>query len=298
MINLDNIYAPIQEIEAVSGVSLFIKREDLNHHEIMGNKLRKLKYNLIRAKELNFSSLLSFGGAYSNHILALSAAGRIYGFKTIGIIRGEELKNKELNFVLSQAKQNGMEFYFVSREEYKRKNEAEFIEKLRNKFENSYIVPEGGSNDLAIKGAAEIVFDIDEHYDVIACACGTGGTVAGIIKGIYERDLFDAKIIGFPVLKGGEFIVDEIKRFLPKEVYSKVNWEINSNYHFGGYGKTKPELIEFIRRFKNKNNINLDYIYTGKMMYGIYDLVKSNKLGKAKKILVIHTGGTQTAIVK
>ncbi len=297
MINLDNIYAPIQKIETINGANLFIKREDLNHQEIMGNKLRKLKYNLIKAKELNFSSLLSFGGAYSNHILALSAAGRIYGFKTIGVIRGEELRNKAFNFVLSKAKQNGMEFYFISREEYKRKNEAEFIKNLQSKFGDFYMVPEGGSNDLAIKGASEIIFDIDEHYDIIACACGTGGTVAGIIKGIYERNLFNTKIIGFPVLKGGEFIINEIKGFLEKEIYSKVNWEINSNYHFGGYGKTKPELIEFIKKFKNQNNINLDYIYTGKMMYGIYDLVKSDKLDKAKKILTIHTGGTQTALV-
>ena len=295
----DNIHAPIQKIKIHGASQTFIKREDLNHPDIMGNKLRKLKYNIIKAQELKSDSLLSFGGAYSNHILALSAAGKLFNIKTIGVIRGEELKNKELNPILKKAKDNGMSFHFVSREEYKNKMDNDFINRLYNDFGNFYLIPEGGSNDLAIRGAEEIIDDIKhDEFNIITCACGTGGTIAGIIKGLYKHKMFNVKVIGFPALKGGKFIEDEIRKFLAEEIYSKINWEINCGYHFGGYGKTKAELIDFIKEFKNLNNIDLDYIYTGKMMYGVFDLIKNNKLNKDDKILTIHTGGRQTALVK
>lgn len=294
----DNINTEITNIGGLKNISLSIKREDLNHPEIMGNKLRKLKYNIIKAQDINAPALLSFGGAFSNHILAFSVAGRIFNIPTIGIIRGEELANKNLNPILEQAQNNGMKLHFVTREEYKNKNTPQFLEDLKIKLGNIYIVPEGGSNDLAIKGAAEIIDDLKESYDYIALACGTGGTMAGIIKGLHDTGMKNTKVIGFPALKNGEFIADEIRSFLPEKIYSKIDWQINTGYHFGGYAKTKPELIEFIRTFKTDHKIDLDFIYTGKMMYGIFDLIKNNYFKQNTKILTIHTGGTQTALVK
>jgi 1-aminocyclopropane-1-carboxylate deaminase/D-cysteine desulfhydrase-like pyridoxal-dependent ACC family enzyme len=298
----NHINAPIQllidEFTGQYGVSLSIKREDLNHAEIMGNKLRKLKYNLLEAERLNSPALLSFGGAFSNHILALSAAGKIFNIPTIGIIRGEELMNTSLNPVLEQARSNGMKLHFISRECYKRKAQTGFIDALHGQFGEFVMIPEGGSNELGVKGAAEITDDIRSEYDVIACACGTGGTLAGIIKGVYENGLAAGQVIGFPILKGGEYIHDEIKKFLPQEIYNNVNWDINTDFHFGGYAKTTMALIEFIQWFKDMHKIDLDYIYTGKMMYGVYSLIQSGYFGAQSKVLAIHTGGTQTASIR
>ncbi len=277
------------------GINVAIKREDLNHSELIGNKLRKLKYNLIEAQHQHASALLSFGGAYSNHILALSAAGRIFSMPTIGVIRGDELHDAPLNPVLQQAKSNGMDLHFVSRETYKRKTQADYLISLHEQFGKFYMIPEGGSNQLGIKGAAEIVDDIDSEYDVIASACGTGGTLAGIIKGVHESDFLSSMVIGFSVLKGGEFLHGDIQQMIPKEISHQANWHINTDYHFGGYAKTRPPLLAFIQWFKQVHQIELDTIYTGKMVYAIYDLIKSGYFKKGSRLLLIHTGGTQTA---
>ena len=265
-------------------ISLTIKREDLNHPFISGNKLRKLKYNLLQAKAEKKTTLLTFGGAFSNHIAAVAYAGKEQGFKTIGIIRGDELFDKiEENPTLKFAQENGMEFEFVSREDYRNKSEISFIEKLKEKFGDFYLVPEGGTNELAIKGCEEILTTEDSVFNYVCCAVGTGGTISGLINSAS----LNQKILGFPALKG-DFLNDEIRIFAKKN-----NWELISDYHFGGYGKINLELIEFINAFFEENKVPLDPIYTGKMVFGVIDLIRKDYFPAHSKILLIHTGGLQ-----
>ncbi|MDW8852934.1 pyridoxal-phosphate dependent enzyme [Flavobacterium sp. MMLR14_040] len=265
-------------------ISLTIKREDLNHPFISGNKLRKLKYNLLQAKAENKTTLLTFGGAFSNHIAAVAYAGKEQGFKTIGVIRGDELLDKiEENPTLKFAQENGMKFEFVSREDYRNKSEISFIEKLKEKFGDFYLVPEGGTNELAVKGCEEILTAEDAAFNYVCCAVGTGGTISGLINSALPNQ----KILGFPALKG-DFLIDEIRIFAKKD-----NWELISDYHFGGYGKINLELIEFINAFFDENKVPLDPIYTGKMFFGVIDLISKKYFPPHSKILLIHTGGLQ-----
>lgn len=267
-----------------NAVSLTIKREDLIHPFVSGNKFRKLKYNLLEANAQNQKTLLTFGGAFSNHIAAVAYAGKEQGFKTIGIIRGDELEGKiEENPTLKFAQENGMQFEFVSREEYRLKSDASFIEKLKTKFGDFYLVPEGGTNELAVKGCEEILTADDAVFNYVCCAVGTGGTICGLINSAAENQ----KILGFPALKG-DFLQDEIRIFAKKD-----NWNLISDYHFGGYGKINLELIEFINAFFDKNKVPLDPIYTGKMVFGVIDLIHKNYFPANSKILLIHTGGLQ-----
>lgn len=263
---------------------LSIKREDLLHPYISGNKFRKLKYNIEEVKRLNKNTLLTFGGAYSNHILAVAAVGKEYGFKTIGIIRGEELVNNiENNPTLSKAKEFGMEFDFISRDNYRNKNDENFIATLKLKFGDFYLLPEGGTNLLAIKGCEEIVTSEDDAFDYICCAVGTGGTISGVINCSKHCQ----KVLGFPALKG-DFLQEDIRKFANKE-----NWELINDYHFGGYAKTTNELIDFMNEFYTQYQIPLDPIYTGKMVFGVFDLIKKNYFPENVKILILHTGGLQ-----
>jgi 1-aminocyclopropane-1-carboxylate deaminase len=267
-----------------SNISLTIKREDLIHPFVSGNKFRKLKYNLIQAKAENKETLLTFGGAFSNHIAAVAYAGKEEGFKTIGIIRGDELLDKiEENPTLKFAQENGMELEFVSRENYRLKNETSYIENLKQKFGDFYLVPEGGTNELAVKGCEEILTAEDGVFDHVCCAVGTGGTISGLINSALPHQ----KILGFPALKG-DFLTDEIRIFAKKD-----NWNLISDYHFGGYGKINLELIEFINAFLEDNKVPLDPIYTGKMVFGVIDLIGKNYFPAHSKILLIHTGGLQ-----
>ena len=254
------------------------------HPIVSGNKLRKLKYNLLQAKSENQKTLLTFGGAYSNHIPAVAFAGKEQGFKTIGIIRGDELRDKiQDNPTLKFAQECGMQFEFVTRDEYRHKTEAYFLENLKQKFGNFYLVPEGGTNELAVKGCEEILTNEDTEFDFICCSIGTGGTISGLINSILPHQ----KVLGFPALKG-DFLQNEIRNFARNE-----NWELITDYHFGGYGKVKPELIAFINQFYNENRIPLDPIYTGKMVFGVIDLIQNNYFPENSKILIIHTGGIQ-----
>lgn len=272
------------DIQFPNDISLTIKREDLIHPFVSGNKFRKLKYNLLQAKAENKETLLTFGGAFSNHIAAVAYAGKEQGFKTIGIIRGDELLNKiEENPTLKFAQQNGMEFEFVSREEYRLKSETSYVEHLKQKFGDFYLVPEGGTNELAVKGCEEILTNEDATFDYICSAVGTGGTISGLINSALPHQ----KILGFPALKG-DFLNDEIRIFAKKD-----NWNLISDYHFGGYGRINLELIEFINAFFEENEVPLDPIYTGKMVFGVIDLIHKNYFPADSKILLIHTGGLQ-----
>ena len=264
--------------------TLYIKRDDLLHPHVSGNKFRKLRYNLKKAKEENYSTLLTFGGAFSNHILAVAAAGKEHGFKTIGIIRGEELKDKIAeNPTLKKAKDLGMVFEFVDREIFREKSSPKFIQQLVEKFEDFYLIPEGGTNELAVKGCEEILSTTDEKFDYICCAVGTGGTISGLINCSKNSQ----QVLGFPALKG-DFLREDICKFV-----SKSNWDLITDYHFGGYAKVSEELILFINDFYQKYKVPLDPIYTGKMLFGVMDLINKNYFPENSKILVIHTGGLQ-----
>jgi len=268
------------------GVQLFIKREDLIHPIISGNKWRKLKYNLREASRLRQSKLLTFGGAYSNHIAAVAGAGKKFSFMTIGIIRGEE--HLPLNPTLSFANHCGMRLVYLDRAAYRQKNDPEFIKKLESIYGPFYLIPEGGTNELAIQGCEEIINDIQQPFDVISCPVGTGGTITGLISGLKGAK----RVLGFSALKG-DFLKNEVKNLLNNFRKPYTNWSINSDYHFGGYAKTKPALIDFILNFEKKHSVPLEPIYTGKMLYGIMDLVKNDKFDRGIKILAIHTGGLQ-----
>ena len=267
-----------------ASIRLFIRREDLIHPFVSGNKFRKLEYNLLEAKNQKKTTLLTFGGAFSNHIAATAFAGMQNGFKTIGIIRGDELAAKiNENPTLKFAQENGMVFEFVSRETYRLKESDDFIENLKNKYGDFYVIPEGGTNDLAVKGCEEILKEEDSFFDYICSSIGTGGTISGIINSALPHQ----KVLGFPSLKG-DFLQKDIRKFADKE-----NWTLISDYHFGGYGKVSIELIEFINSFYQENDIPLDPIYTGKMVFGVIDLIHQGYFPENSKILMIHTGGLQ-----
>jgi len=272
-------------------VNLFIKREDLVDAELGGNKWRKLKYNLEAAVAQQHDTLLTFGGAYSNHIYATAAAGKRLGFRSIGIIRGEA--HEPLNPTLEFARNCGMQLEYIDRASYRQKAQAEFIASLEKKFGRFYLVPEGGSNTLALKGCMEITQEINkessEQFDFICSACGTGATLAGIISGLLPSQ----KALGFAVLKGGDFLVNDIKNFLEQVGTVSTQWSINADYHFGGYAKTTEELWGFIEQFKQNFDILLDGVYTGKMFYGLFDLIKKGYFPKGSRIVAIHTGGLQ-----
>lgn len=266
------------------GITLEIKREDLLHPFVSGNKFRKLKYNVLQAKAENQSVLLTFGGAFSNHIAAVAYAGKEQGFETIGVIRGDELRNKiSENPTLSFAQECGMRFEFVTREAYRHKTETAFIEQLQVKFGSFYLVPEGGTNDLAVKGCEEILTEFDAHFDFVCSAVGTGGTISGLINSALPHQ----KVLGFPALKG-DFLQNEIHKFV-----NNKNWELITDYHFGGYGKVTTEFIEWMNWFYAQTGIPLDPIYTGKMVFGVMDLIQRNYFPPKSKILMIHTGGLQ-----
>ncbi len=282
------IFHPILD---AAGVTLWMKREDQLDAEVSGNKFRKLKYNLLAAKKQGYTTLLTFGGAYSNHIAATAAAGRRMGFQTIGVIRGEELgkdtaqtckDNATLGFAASQ----GMQFKFVSRAAYRNKMDAEYRSALQSEFGNFYLIPEGGSNSLAVQGCQEILVDQDKEFDIIACAVGTGGTIAGLI----ESSNSTQTVLGFSALKG-DFLRKEIQHYTHKD-----NWELIQDYHFGGYGKVDDTLVSFINTFTKEQQIQLDPIYTGKMIFGLFDRIQYGAFSKNTRILAIHTGGLQGII--
>jgi len=269
-------------------VEVYLKREDLLHKTISGNKWRKLKYNLVQAQKDDQSTLLTFGGAYSNHIHATSGAGKVFGFKTIGVIRGEE--HLPLNITLNEAISNGMELHYVDRTSYREKREQYFINKLHEKFGDFYHVPEGGTNKLAVKGCTEIIDDIKIDFDYIFSGCGTGGTFSGLVCGLDGKK----KAVGVSALKGADFlnqkITEYIKNFSGND-YS--NWELKLDYHFGGFAKVKKDQIKYMRAFEKENKILLEYIYTSKMIFAIYDMIKNGELKKGSRVIALHTGGLQ-----
>jgi 1-aminocyclopropane-1-carboxylate deaminase/D-cysteine desulfhydrase-like pyridoxal-dependent ACC family enzyme len=283
--------SPLQALPETHGIRLLVKRDDLLHPHISGNKWRKLKYNLLEAKRLGRKKLLTFGGAYSNHLAAVAAAGQEFGFSTLGIVRGE--RALPLNPTLSFVEKCGMELVYMSRANFSNKSHISFLEHLKIKAEDYYILPEGGSNCLALQGAAELVGEIENQLsfvpNYICTACGTGATLAGIVSGLRGR----GAALGISVLKG-DFLKNEVSNFLQSCGETPCgNWQISTDYHFGGYAKFTPELVGFINDFKQETGIPLDPIYTGKLFYAVFDLMKKGFFEKGATVVLVHTGGLQ-----
>ncbi len=268
-----------------AGLQLWLKRDDLIHPELPGNKWRKLKYNLQAAAEQGHGDLLTFGGAYSNHIRAIAAAGHYFGLSTIGVIRGEP--HDPLNWSLRYAASHGMRLRYLDRETYRQKTSAHVIGDLRRELGRFYLLPEGGSNELAVRGCAELPAEIGPDFDVICCPCGTGGTLAGIAAGLRPG----RQAIGFPVLKGGELLAGEVSRLQTSAAGSvSGNWRLECGFHFGGYARTTPELTEFIGTFEKRHGLLLDWVYVAKMMFGIFAMARRREFAPGTRIVAVITG--------
>lgn len=261
-------------------IRLALKRDDLLHPQVSGNKWRKLKYNLLAAREQGLSTLLTFGGAYSNHLYATAAAGQVFGFKTIGIVRGDELARKPLNATLTFCQSCGMHLHFVSRADYQRKDNPEYLAELGQQVGPCYILPEGGTNNLAVQGTAEIMPELVTQLgfppDYVCCPVGTGGTVAGLAQSAPA----ETNVLGFVVLNA-------------PDLAPVSGWTALTDYHFGGYAKTTSELLNFIRSFERKTSVLLEQVYTGKMLYGLYDLARNGYFPDGATVVAVHTGGLQ-----
>ena len=287
--------SPIQQIVHPDiteyGVELWMKRDDLIHPEVSGNKWRKLKHYVEKAKGRD--GIVTFGGAYSNHIAATAAVGKLLGIETIGIIRGDELEPSS-NPTLSKAHADGMKLLFVTREEYGFRDQLAYHKQIKQEYGNVVVMPEGGAGYEGIVGATEIMKEQDD-FDLVAVSCGTGTTLTGILISLGTHQ----HVMGFSALKGVR-IEEEVRRmigdyFLDKSIEDDYQdgYSIFDEYHFGGYAKVDAELIDFMRSFYKHTNIKLDPVYTGKMMFGLIDQIKKNKELRGKKILAIHTGGIQ-----
>lgn len=266
-------------------VRLLVKRLDKVHPAVAGNKFWKLKYNLLQARNEGHHTLLTFGGAFSNHIYATAAAARAAGFGSVGIIRGEA--HLPLNSTLQFARDNGMRLHYMDRTTYRHKHTSEVLEQLATQFGKFYLIPEGGSNALAVKGCREMALALPPA-DFVCTACGTGGTMAGLVAANLQ-----AEIAGFPVLKGGGFLQQEVENLLLEAgfAHGTGKWHLQTGYHFGGYARQKPALTHFIEQFEVATHIPLEFVYTGKMLFGVIDLVKQGFFPAGSTVLALHTGG-------
>ncbi|GGN02089.1 1-aminocyclopropane-1-carboxylate deaminase [Dyadobacter beijingensis] len=271
-----------------AGIQLHIKRDDLIHPTVSGNKWRKLKYSLRDALEQGATTILTFGGAYSNHLYATAAAGNALGLKTIGIVRGLELEGQE-NSTLHFCRTNGMMLHYVSREEYRQRHSETYLEQIAAQFGHPYMIPEGGSTELALKGVAEMAAEVTGQLgyrpDYFATAAGTGGTAAGILSA-------GAAVLAFSALKGGDFLREDIAALL-HENNGPGNLTLFTDYHFGGYAKWNDELLTFMQDFRAEFDIPLEQVYTAKMFYGLLDLIKKGYFQPGASIVAVHTGGLQ-----
>lgn len=291
---------PIDTLNQSQGVSIAVKRDDLNHETIQGNKLRKLKYNLKFALENNYRTIATFGGAWSNHIVATAKAANLCDLQSIGFIRGDELEKPEAKWseTLKASAGYGMQLIFLSRQEYRLKQSSKMVASFINNHNSSiYMIPEGGSNDLALIGVAQIIGELAQQIDEpshIVAACGTGGTLAGLIDGVVKQE-WNTKIIGIPVLKGAAYLNDEVKKL--SKHHNQANWKLYCDYHAGGYAKINQKTLQFAKEFTLENKINLDKIYNAKSFYATFDLIDKGKIPMGSSVVILHTGGLQGGII-
>ncbi|GAB3636790.1 pyridoxal-phosphate dependent enzyme [Hymenobacter arcticus] len=276
-----------------AGVRLLLWRDDLRYPDLPGNKARKLKYNLLQARNEGHAHLLTFGGAYSNHLAAVATAGRLYGFATTGLVRGEA--HEPLNPTLARCRADGMALHYLDRTTYRRRAEPAFLADVQQQFDPAYLIPEGGTNILALKGVAELIAELRQHtdFDAVAVAAGTGGTLAGLVLGLAEEK-YPARALGVVALKGGDFLRTEVDALtLAATGQPLLNYELHTGYHFGGYAKLPPELRAFIRQFEVDYGVLLDPIYTGKLLFGVLDLIEKGHFAAGSTVVAVHTGGLQ-----
>ncbi|CAM3892862.1 MULTISPECIES: 1-aminocyclopropane-1-carboxylate deaminase/D-cysteine desulfhydrase [Pseudoalteromonas] len=266
-------------------ISLSVKRDDQLHPLISGNKWRKLKYNLMAMQAQGKTELVTFGGAFSNHIHACAAAGKHFNIKTHGIIRGPELdwQNPTLQF----AKQCGMQLHPVTRLEYRERQNPDYFAQLQARFPNAYILPEGGTNKAALQGCSELAKSLPQA-DFVICPTGSGGTLAGLTEGCDNS----TQILGVAVLKQAEYLINEIKSLSPIAAQQQ-NWQLLTQFHDGGYGKFSSELWQFCLMMQSQHQLPLEPIYSGKMMYALWQLIEQDYFPEGSRIIAIHTGGLQ-----
>ncbi|WP_248851866.1 1-aminocyclopropane-1-carboxylate deaminase/D-cysteine desulfhydrase [Thiomicrospira microaerophila] len=271
-------------------VELWVKRDELNHPLIQGNKWHKLKLNLAAAQQQGFKQLLTFGGAYSNHIAAVAAAAQAYAFTSLGFIRGEELAShyQAWSATLKTAAKRGMQFEFVDRATYRLRQDLAWLASLAERFPEAYILPEGGSNALAIEGFESVIAELKTQVDFthLLCAVGTGGTLAGLAR--YAKP--DQKVWGIASLKNAEYLIPQITNWVGKD---QDNWRLLTDFNGGGYGKTNNEIQQFARDFEKRFDLKLDPIYTAKLVYGFHQLLISGAFEPGSRIVIYHSGGLQ-----
>jgi len=274
------INSPLQQLRFPEIENLWVKRDDLIDPYISGNKWRKLKYTLEKAARIEKLHLVTFGGAYSNHLLATAAAAARAGLRATAFVRGEPVNNE----MLLLCRLYGMKLIFTTREEYK--NKPALFKEFFHDDPSAYFIDEGGASPEAVKGCAEIIEELPADIDHLFCAAGTGTTAAGLLRGIKKRNL-KTQLHVVPVLKGGDFIANQIYNYTS----DVEQLHLHTEYHFGGYAKTNTELLQFMARFIAREGILIDPVYTSKMFYAIFDLSKNNYFGKGEKIVALHTGG-------
>ncbi len=279
-----NLPSPVQEVHnphyLEKGVRVFVKRDDLIHPLISGNKWRKLKFILSKAQREAKNHLVTFGGAYSNHLLACAAAANYNGLPCTGIVRGEDVKNE----ILYKCTALGMKLIFVDRESYRYKHRI--FEDLFGKDDQAYFIDEGGASEQAVEGCEEIVNELVSTFDHILCAAGTGSTAAGILAAIKKQKL-STRLQVIPVLKDGDFLKQAIEKYTAPD----ASFELHQNYHFGGYAKYNDQLLDFIIDYYKQHHILLDQVYTAKLVFGLDDLIRSDFFKPGEQLLWIHTGG-------
>lgn len=291
---ITSLLQPLAEPTAVArGVRLLLWRDDLAHPDLPGNKARKLKHNLAAARRQGHRTLLTFGGAYSNHIAAVAAAGRLFNFQTVGLIRGDvPAPGTALNPTLARATADGMALHYLDRATYRRRAEPEFLAEVLAEYGPAYVLPEGGTNALALPGCAELAAEIREQvaFDTLAVAVGTGGTLAGLLTGLAGAE----QAVGVAALRNGGFLraeVDALTRAAIGQVHA--NYSVHTNYHFGGYAKYSAPLLDFIAQFRQRHGVLLDPIYTSKLLFGVLDLIAQGYFAPGSTVVAIHTGGQQ-----
>lgn len=278
--------SPLLELvdDRLGAVRVLLKRDDLIGPDLSGNKWRKLKYQLVDARNRGAETLLTFGGAYSNHIRAVAAAGRHFGFATVGVIRGEE---RPFNEQLAAAVRDGMTLHYLDRATYRRKTDPDVLEPLRQEYGDVFVIPEGGSAPLALPGCAELVAEIQEPFDLIVCPVGTGGTLAGLSVGAGSG----RQALGFAVLRGAEYLSEDVARRQAEELGEPLsNWSIDHRFHCGGFARRTAELDDFIRDFHKRHGFILDWVYVAKAMIGLLGCIEEGSVHPGATVVFVITG--------
>ncbi len=270
-------------------ISVQVKRDDQIDEVISGNKWRKLKYNLLHAKAINAKGIITFGGCFSNHIHACALACKQQQLSAIGIIRGEA--DNQDNYTLAWAKHWGMQLSFVDRKTYRLRNEKSYLQHLQQQYPDYLIVPEGGSNALALIGMAEVIDELNQQseFDTLLSPVGSGGTLAGLIS----ADKNQHKILGISVLKQDGYLVKQVNDLLPEHAKAHTNWQLMSQYHGGGYAKFSAQDAQRIRSFSAVVGIDFEPVYSGKMILALLDLMSTGYFPAHHRIVLLHTGGLQ-----